>query len=425
MWKPPNKAPEKGLLREAAVALKPAVSGAWRHRGGGAFFLNVANWQLHTPVAPRLDVKNPDIRVLDQSRIGDVLCGDSQPLQCGPPVTAMFMQNANSAVVAPDSQAVRKGLTRDDLFLCVHEQFMTDTAKYADLVLPATMFVEHDDMYKGGGHMYLQVARKIIEPYEECRSNHEVICALGQRLGSEHPGFHMSAWEMIEQSNISVHDSFGSNLMMHTLRNEVIRVVPKENSEVNETWISDRDRFSYEGMYSDNRLTQVMQKNAGEWEQSDWPEALHSVAATLKLYDAEDIGFLVSPNQSNEEIYLLQKLTRALNIKNIDHRINQVDFEHQHADPAFPWLGQNIEDVEKQDAILIIGSDLRSEQPMLTHRVRKARARGSKVFVFNPHHCEFHMNLSAHVIVKPQAWLVTLVGSFAMLNSDAYHQHSR
>jgi len=258
----------------------------------------------------------------------------------------------------------------------------------------------------------------------ELSGNVIYLCPVGA-LNAKPSRMKARAWEMIEQSNISVHDSFGSNLMMHTLRNEVIRVVPKENSEVNETWISDRDRFSYEGMYSDNRLTQVMQKNAGEWEQSDWPEALHSVAATLKLYDAEDIGFLVSPNQSNEEIYLLQKLTRALNIKNIDHRINQVDFEHQHADPAFPWLGQNIEDVEKQDAILIIGSDLRSEQPMLTHRVRKARARGSKVFVFNPHHCEFHMNLSAHVIVKPQAWLVTLVGSFAMLNSDAYHQHSR
>ena len=247
------------------------------------------------------------------------------------------------------------------------------------------------------------------------------LCPVGA-LNAKPSRMKARAWEMIEQSNISVHDSFGSNLMMHTLRNEVIRVVPKENSEVNETWISDRDRFSYEGMYSDNRLTQVMQKNAGEWEQSDWPEALHSVAATLKLYDAEDIGFLVSPNQSNEEIYLLQKLTRALNIKNIDHRVNQVDFEHQHADPAFPWLGQNIEDVEKQDAILIIGSDLRSEQPMLTHRVRKARAHGAKVFVINPHHCEFHMNLSAHVIVKPQDWLVKLVGLLAMLNSDSKHQ---
>ena len=247
------------------------------------------------------------------------------------------------------------------------------------------------------------------------------LCPVGA-LNAKPSRMKARAWEMIEQSNISVHDSFGSNLMMHTLRNEVIRVVPKENSEVNETWISDRDRFSYEGMYSDNRLTQVMQKNAGEWEQSAWPEALDSVAATLKLYDAEDIGFLVSPNQSNEEIYLLQKLTRALNIGNIDHRVNQVDFEHQHADPAFPWLGQNIEDVEKQDAILIIGSDLRSEQPMLTHRVRKAKARGAKVFVINPHHCEFHMNLSVHVIVKPQNWLAKLVGLLAALNSDSKHQ---
>jgi NADH-quinone oxidoreductase subunit G len=247
------------------------------------------------------------------------------------------------------------------------------------------------------------------------------LCPVGA-LNAKPSRMKARAWEMVEQENISAHDSFGSNLMMHTLRNEVIRIVPKENAEVNETWISDRDRFSYEGMYSDNRLTQVMQKNAGEWAQSDWSDALHSIAQTLKQYSAEDIGFLISPNQSNEEIYLTQKIARALNIKNIDHRVNQIDFEHQHADPTFPWLGQNIANIEKQDAILIIGSDLRSEQPMLAHRVRKASTRGAKVFVINPHSCEFHMNLSGDFIVKPQEWLAKLVGLLALLNSRAKHE---
>lgn len=224
------------------------------------------------------------------------------------------------------------------------------------------------------------------------------------------------AWEMVEQGNISVHDSFGSNLIMHTLRNEVIRVVPQENSGINETWISDRDRFSYEGMNSARRLKHVMQKTDGEWRESRWSDTLKAVAKTLKEYSPEDIGFLISPNQSNEEIYLAQKLARRLNIKNIDHRVHQVDFSSQNDDPAFPWLGQNIANLDEQEVIVVIGSDLRSEQPMLTHKVRKATLRGSEVIVINPQFCEFHMSLSGHNIVKPQHWLEKLLELLARIN---------
>jgi anaerobic selenocysteine-containing dehydrogenase len=147
-----------------------------------------------------LDVANPSVRALDQSRIGDVLTGDKDALMGGPPVTAMLIQNQNPAMVAPETLKVLRGLKRDDLFLCVHEQFMTETAELADIVLPATMFLEHDDMYKGGGHIYLQVTRKIVDPPGECRSNHDVICGLAGRLGADHPGFSMTAWELMDQS---------------------------------------------------------------------------------------------------------------------------------------------------------------------------------------------------------------------------------
>ncbi len=184
-----------------AVSCLPAVTGAWQHKGGGALHSNSGIYaNIDQTLIMGSDHVDTSIREMDMSRIGAVLTNEETDLFGGPPVKAMLIQNMNPAEVAPDTRKVLKGLAREDLFNVVHEQFMTDTAKYADLVLPATMFVEHDDMYKGGGHMYLQVARKIIEPYEECRSNHEVICALGQRLGSEHPGFHMSAWEMIEQT---------------------------------------------------------------------------------------------------------------------------------------------------------------------------------------------------------------------------------
>jgi anaerobic selenocysteine-containing dehydrogenase len=137
------------------------------------------------------------VRVLDQSRIGPILCGDPRDLGEGPPVTALLVQNTNPLMVAPETNKVRQGFARDDLFACVHEQFLTETAAMADIVLPATTFLEHDDLYTASGHNTLQVVRKAIEPLDDARSNHFVICALAKRLGAEHPGFEMSAWEMI------------------------------------------------------------------------------------------------------------------------------------------------------------------------------------------------------------------------------------
>jgi anaerobic selenocysteine-containing dehydrogenase len=180
------------------VTCLPAITGAWQHRGGGAFFLNLDNWRLDTTLAHGLDLMNPTTRVLDQSRIGPVLCGEPDALAGGPQVTAMLMQNANSANVAPDSAAVARGLGRDDLFLCVHEQFMTATAKYADILLPAAMFLEYDDIYYGLGHTHLTVGPRVLDRHEECRTNHELVCQLAQRLGARQPSFRMSAVELLD-----------------------------------------------------------------------------------------------------------------------------------------------------------------------------------------------------------------------------------
>lgn len=183
-----------------AVSCLPAVTGAWKERGGGAFFLSYdkETWGIDTTVIHGLDVVDPSTRILDQSRIGAVLTGEAEALKGGPPVAAMLMQNANSAVVAPSSAKVRAGLSREDLFLVVHEQFMTPTARYADILLPATTFVEQDDMYYGLGHTYLTHGPKLVEPPGEARSNHDLVCALGQRLGCDHPGFRMSAAELLD-----------------------------------------------------------------------------------------------------------------------------------------------------------------------------------------------------------------------------------
>ena len=138
------------------------------------------------------------IRVLDMSRIGSVLTGDRSELRDGPQVHAMLIQNQNPLTVCPDSNRVRRGFARDDLFVCVHEQFMTETARWADIVLPATMFMEHDDLYQAGGHTHIQIGPKLIEPPGECRSNHEVLQGLAARLGAKHRGFEMTAMEIID-----------------------------------------------------------------------------------------------------------------------------------------------------------------------------------------------------------------------------------
>lgn len=175
-----------------------AVSGAWLNEGGGAFHNNGAIYHWNRSLIEGLDVRDPRVRVLDQSRIGPVLVGDPYDLGDGPPVTALLIQNTNPVQVAPEQRKVKAGFGREDLFCCVHEQFMTPTAALADVVLPATMFLEHDDIYQGGGHQHILFGPKLIEPPGECRSNHEVIVALARRLGAEHPGFRMSGREIID-----------------------------------------------------------------------------------------------------------------------------------------------------------------------------------------------------------------------------------
>jgi anaerobic selenocysteine-containing dehydrogenase len=181
-----------------AVSCLPAVTGAWQHPGGGALYGQTAVYPLDRTLIEGLDRVDPSIRALDQSRLGPILTGDPDALQGGPPVTAMLVQNTNPAMVCPELDRVHRGLAREDLFLCVHEQFLTETAAFADIVLPATTFLEHDDFYTASGHTYFQVARRVIEAPGECRENHFVICELARRLGAKHPGFEMTAWEIME-----------------------------------------------------------------------------------------------------------------------------------------------------------------------------------------------------------------------------------
>jgi len=189
-----------GSAQLFAVSCLPAVTGAWAYEGGGALYSNLGLVAIDHTLIEGLDRLDPTTRMLDQSRIGPVLTGDPRDLGNGPPVSALFVQNTNPMVVAPESRLVHRGFARPDLFVCVHEQFMTETAAMADIVLPARTFLEHVDIYLGGAHTYLQLGRAVLPPYGECRSNHDVICGLAERLGARHPGFAMSAVALIDRT---------------------------------------------------------------------------------------------------------------------------------------------------------------------------------------------------------------------------------
>jgi len=189
-----------GAAQMHAALCLPAVTGAWQYEGGGAHYSNHGLVPLDRTLIEGLDRLDPTTRILDQCRIGPILSGDERDLGEGPPVSALLIQNTNPMVVAPESGLVHQGFRRDDLFVCVHEQFLTETAAMADIVLPATTFLEHDDIYTSGAHTYLQIGRAVVPPHGECRSNHDMLCALAHRLGADHRGFDMTALDIIDEA---------------------------------------------------------------------------------------------------------------------------------------------------------------------------------------------------------------------------------
>jgi len=187
-----------GSVNIHAASCIPVVTGAWKYEGGGAFHNNGAIYHWKQATLEGRSLVDPKTRVLDQSRIGAILNNDPEALAGGGPIKAMIIQNTNPVSVAPEQDLVKKGFAREDLFMVVHEQFMTETARMADIVLPATMFLEHMDIYSGGGHQYVELAQKLIDPPGECRSNHEVICAIAKRVGANDPSFDMSVRDLAE-----------------------------------------------------------------------------------------------------------------------------------------------------------------------------------------------------------------------------------
>jgi len=226
-----------------------------------------------------------------------------------------------------------------------------------------------------------------ISTYIEKSVDHELsgniidVCPVGA-LNNKPYRFSARAWEMVQLPTVSPHDCIGSNMNAHVMQGKLKRVVPRINESINETWIADRDRFSCEAVYADDRLTTPMVRIDGELRECTWDEGLEVAAEGLQGARGKLAG-LVSPSATTEEGYLAARLVRHLGSENLDHRLRRRDFRQQDLDPVFPWLGMSVEDVEHLNSILVICSNLRREVPMLAHRVRKAAVAGAHVSFVN------------------------------------------
>ena len=240
----------------------------------------------------------------------------------------------------------------------------------------------------------------VISTYVEQNIDHELsaniidLCPVGA-LNNKPYRYSARAWEMAQRATVAPHDCVGSNIYTHVLRGTIKRVVPRTNEAINESWIADRDRFSYEGIYSPDRLTRPRIKESGEWRDLEWEDALEFAADTLK--GASELGLIASPSSTVEEGHLLARLAQHLGTANLDHRVERRDFSDQENDPSFPWLGCDIADIEKQDAIVVIGSNIRQEAPILAHRIRKAALAGASVNFVSSRKHEYFFDIDNYV----------------------------
>ncbi len=237
------------------------------------------------------------------------------------------------------------------------------------------------------------------------------LCPVGA-LTSKPFRFSARTWELNRRKSVSPHDSLGANLIVQTKHDVVKRVLPLENEEVNECWLSDKDRFSYEGLYAEDRLTRPMLKHDGRWHEVGWQVALDYVVRTLKgVTDnsgAESIGALASPHSTVEELHLLQKLVRGLGSGNVDFRLRTSDFSLDKQREGAPWLGMKIAEIAGLDRVLVVGSFLRKDHPLICQRLRQSAKRGMQLSMIHPTADDLAMPVRARVLVGPQGMARTL-----------------
>ncbi|TDP74829.1 NADH-quinone oxidoreductase subunit NuoG [Roseateles toxinivorans] len=237
------------------------------------------------------------------------------------------------------------------------------------------------------------------------------ICPVGA-LTSKPFRYSARTWELSRRKTVSPHDSTGANLIAQVKNNRVMRVVPLENEDVNECWIADRDRFSYEALNSDQRLTQPMVKQGGLWKEVNWTAALEYVANGLKQiktqHGAASIGAIASAHSTVEELHLLAALVRGLGSENIDFRTHAADFSNAAPAGKAQWLGRSVASLSQLDRVLVIGSFLRKDHPLFAQRLRQAARHGAKIHSVHATEDDWLMNVAQRVTVAPSAWVQAL-----------------
>ena len=241
------------------------------------------------------------------------------------------------------------------------------------------------------------------------------LCPVGA-LTSKPFRYTARSWELSRRKSISPHDGLGSNLVVQVKQDRVMRVLPLENEAINECWLSDKDRFSYEGLNSDDRLTKPMMKVGDTWAEVDWPIALQAVADGLELarekHGGESIGALASPHQTLEELFLLNKVVRGLGSHNIDTRLRQVDTRADGKIAGAPWLGLKIADLGELQSVLVVGSTIRKEHPLIANRLRQAAKKGLQVNIVHVANDDLLMKVANKALVRPSE-MVALLGGIA------------
>jgi NADH-quinone oxidoreductase subunit G len=250
------------------------------------------------------------------------------------------------------------------------------------------------------------------------------ICPVGA-LTSKPYRFTARAWELDQAPGISPHDCLGSNLNVHTRYGKVMRVVVRENNAINESWISDRDRFSYTGLHHEERIGAPLARLQGKWQVVDWQTAFNIIAtrlqSTLNEFGADSFGALASPNSTLEEFYLLQKIVRGLGSKNIDHRLREVDTRDQATMPLFPGMKTSLTELEQCDAIFLIGANIQKEQPLAALRLRKAVKNKAVILAVNPMDYLFNFIVTAKEIVAPHLIPAALAKIVTALEQNSDH----
>jgi len=237
------------------------------------------------------------------------------------------------------------------------------------------------------------------------------LCPVGA-LVSKPFRYSARTWELSRRKSISPHCGLGSNLIVQVKQNRVMRVLPRDNESINECWLSDKDRFSYEGLNSEDRLTEPMIKQNGQWRTCDWQEALEFTANKLleikEKHGSTALGALGSAHSTVEELYLLQKLMRGMGSGNVDHRLRQSDFSADKSLSGAPWLGTRIAEISELKSALIIGSTLRKDHPLIAQRIRQAVKKGLQLNVINPFDDDLLLKVSNKAIVSPNTMASTL-----------------